>query len=135
MVPVMMGFQKPAGFPAGPPPAPRRTAAPAALVAETPAAATTATLGFRAGFVHVYGPAPEHGAVDGSDGPVGFGGVGHFNERKATRLASVAVADHADPFDHAVLFEERTYGFLSDTEIQVANKNILHLISLRMKAP
>jgi hypothetical protein len=131
----MMGFQKPGSLPAGFPPAPRRTAAPAALVAETPAASATATLGFRTGFVHIDGPAPEHGSVEGSDGAVRFGGIRHFDEGKSARLAGVAVADQADPIDHTVLFEKRAYGFLGDTEIQVANKNILHLISLRMKAP
>src|SRR5581483_9870639 len=88
------------------------TVARAAAVATTgskaaarPVASAGATLWFRAGFVHVPGPAVELLAVERIDGAICFGGIGHLNESEAARLAGVAVRDEVDAFHRAILFK------------------------------
>src|ERR1700680_1529598 len=69
-------------------------------------------------------------AVETGDGFGGFGVIGHFHESKAAGPAGLAVGGNVNACDLAERLEERTQVALGGLETHVANKQILHSLSL-----
>lgn len=93
------------------PTAATRTAASAwtATTAGTPAAAgsaRTAAIGLGTRFVDVQRPSAELFPVEGSNGFLGLGGVGHFYKCKSSRTTRVTISDHADLIDLAMRLKQ-----------------------------
>src|ERR1019366_4175536 len=57
-----------------------------------------------------------------------FGGVRHFDERKTPRAAGVAVGYQVDTVHLSVGLKERTDGRFSCCEIQIAYKDVFHIV-------
>jgi hypothetical protein len=98
----------------------------AAAIAATATVATAAALAFRTSFVDIQGSAAHFMAIDGGDGPVAFRVIGHFDERKASGLACVAVGYYTHAVDCAMGFKQRTDVLFSGVETKISHKNILH---------
>src|ERR1035441_1444796 len=95
----------------------------------TEAAATTAAaLGFRPSLVDIECTAIEISTVEGRNGAVRFSGVRHFDERKSAGAAGVAVGYEVDTIHLSVGLEERTDGRFSCCEIQIAYKDVFHIV-------
>src|ERR1035437_6228834 len=60
--------------------------------------------------------------------PWGCGGVRHFDERKTARAAGVAVGYEVDTVHLSVGLKERTDGRFSCCEIQIAYKDVFHIV-------
>jgi hypothetical protein len=114
------------------------------VVASTAAAAGTASsagtaaaagsagtaVGFGTGFVDVQCASAQFFAVQGCDGFLGFGGIGHFYEGEAAGASGVTVGDQADLIDFAVgLKQGSQFGFRGAVR-EVANKKLFHEIPL-----
>src|SRR6202142_1273516 len=105
------------------------TAGTATATAATEAAATTAAaLGFRPSLVDIERTAIEIRTVEGRNRAVRFGGVRHFDERKSARAAGVAVGFEVDRIHLSVGLKERTDGRFSCCEIQIAYKDVFHIV-------
>src|SRR5450755_2055531 len=105
------------------------TAGTATATPATEAAATTAAaLGFRPSLVDIERTAIEIGTIQGRNGAVRFGGVRHFDERKSARAAGVAVGYEVDTIHLSVGLKERTDGRFSCCEIQIAYKDVFHIV-------
>jgi hypothetical protein len=126
---------------AGQPPSLPARLSPLAWSAAAPAAASAAEITaasaaratpvyLRPGFIHIERPSAQIVPVQRRDGAIGFGRVGHFNKRKATRTAGLPVGHQIDAFYRAMRFKEGPNRLLGGAEIQVAYENILHRISL-----
>src|ERR1022692_898164 len=92
------------------------------------AATTAAALGFRPSLVDIERTAIEIGTIEGRNGAVRFGGVRHFDERKTARAAGVAVGYEVDTIHLSVGLKERTDGRFSCCEIQIAYKDVFHIV-------
>jgi hypothetical protein len=102
---------------------------PAALpTAAVAAVSTAATIFLGFGFVDIESAAVHVAAIDGSDGFVSCGVIGHFDESEAARPAGVTVGNQVDPIHCAELFKHRSNGSVGGVETEVSYKNILHLI-------
>jgi hypothetical protein len=80
-----------------------------ATTAGTPAAAgsaRTAAIGLGTRFVNVQCPSAELFPVEGSNGFLGLGGVGHFYKCKSSRTTRVTISDHADLIDLAMRLKQ-----------------------------
>src|ERR1017187_4417438 len=105
------------------------TAGTATATPTTEAAATTAAaLGFRPSLVNIERTAIEISTIEGRNGAVRFGGVRHFDERKSAGAAGVAVGYEVDTIHLSVGLEERTDGRFSCCEIQIAYKDVFHIV-------
>ena len=94
----------------------------------TAAAATTtaaAAVGLRPGFIHIERATSQILAVQGLDGTVGFPGVGHLDEGKASGAARVAVRHQADFLNSSIRREEGADRLFSGAKIQITYENIL----------
>src|ERR1019366_2354383 len=100
------------------------TATPTTKAPATPAAA----LGFRPSLVDIERTAIEISTVESRNGAVRFGGVRHFDERKSARAAGVAVGYEVDTIHLSVGLKERTDGRFSCCEIQIAYKDVFHIV-------
>jgi hypothetical protein len=100
----------------------------ATATAATEAAATAAALGFRPSLVDIERTAIEIRTIEGRNRAVRFGGVRHFDERKTARTAGVTVGYQVDTVHLSVGLEERTDGRFSCCEIQIAYKNVFHIV-------
>jgi hypothetical protein len=105
------------------------TAGTAAAAATTEAAATTAAaLGLRPSLVDVERTAIEIGSIERRNRAVRFGGVRHFDERKTARAAGIAVGYEVYTIHLSVGLKERTDGRFSCCEIQIAYKDVFHIV-------
>src|SRR5450759_4233067 len=105
------------------------TAGTATTAATTEAAATTAAaLGFRPSLVDVERTAIEISTIERRNRAVRFGGVRHFDERKTARASGVAVGYEVDTVHLSVGLKERTDGRFSCCEIQIAYRNVFHIV-------
>jgi hypothetical protein len=69
-------------------------------------------------------------AVQRRDGPIRLGRVVHFHECETARAPGVAIRYQADPVNRSVGLKQRTDGSLGSRKIQIAYKNILHVVFL-----
>src|SRR5450759_2419738 len=105
------------------------TAGTATTAATTEAAATTAAaLGFRPSLVDIECTAIEISTIERRNRAVRFGGVRHFDKRKTARAAGVAVGYEVDTVHLSVRLKERTDGRFSCCEIQIAYKDVFHIV-------
>src|ERR1035438_1330681 len=104
------------------------TATTTAGTATAAPATTAASLGFRPSLVDIERTAIEIGTIQGRNGAVRFGGVRHFHERKTARAAGVAVGYEVDTIHLSVRLKERTDGRFSCCEIQIAYKDVFHIV-------
>jgi hypothetical protein len=101
----------------------------ATTTAATEAAATTAAaLGFGPSLVDIERTAIEISSIERRNRAVRFGGVRHFDERKTARAAGVAVGYEVDTVHLSVGLKERTDGRFSCCEIQIAYKDVFHIV-------
>jgi hypothetical protein len=100
------------------------TAATAAKAAATAAAA----LGLGTRLIDVERTTVEFVTVEGRDRAIGFRRIRHFDEGEATRTAGVAVCYQVDTVHTAVGLEEATDGRFSCCEIQIAYKDVFHIV-------
>jgi hypothetical protein len=80
-----------------------------ATTARTAAAAGTAgtaAIGFGTRFVNIQRASAELFPVEGGNGFLGFGGVGHFYKCKSSRTTRVTISDHADLIDLAMRLKQ-----------------------------
>jgi hypothetical protein len=89
------------------------TSATAGTSAATATGTATATTAWRAsairlgtGFVNVQCAPTQFLAIECGNGLLGFGGIRHFDERKAAGTAGVAIGHDADLFDSSMRFEQ-----------------------------
>jgi hypothetical protein len=123
---------------------PRRAALPAGLTTLARAAASTATttsstkvapasmsaaLDLRAGLVNVQIATAKIHSIQGGYGTLSLGCIGHLHERKTSRSAGITIRHQADTFHGPVLLKKRADGIFSCAEVQVAYKNLFHVIS------
>src|SRR5450432_2499754 len=101
---------------------------PTAATATAEAAASAAALGFRPGLVDVERTAIEIGTIERRNRAVRFGGVRHFDERKTARAPGVTVGYQVDTVHLSVGLKERTDGRFSCCEIQIAYKDVFHIV-------
>src|SRR4029077_2614968 len=86
-------------------------------------------------FVHLQ-IAPAHlFAVETGNGLGGFGIIGHFDKSKAACPAGFAVGGDVNAGDLTERLEERAQVALGGLETHVANKQILHSLSLLKSMP
>jgi hypothetical protein len=85
-------------------------------------------LGFRPSLVDIERTAIEIGAIERRNRAVRFSGVRHFDERKTARAAGVTVGYEVDTVHLSVGLKERTDGRFSCCEIQIAYKNVFHIV-------
>jgi len=84
-------------------------------------------------FIHIEGASAQRLAVEGGDGSIGLGAIGHFDEAEPTRLAGIAVADQSDLLYGAIVFEQGTNGVFGRPEIQITDKNVFHLLPISLR--
>ena len=101
----------------------------ATAVSTSAAKAAAATLRFGPGLIDIERAAAEIGTVQRGDGAICFRGIRHFDECKAARPAGVAVRYQVHSFDTSVWFEERSNRRFRCSEIQIANKDVFHVVS------
>ena len=104
---------------------PRRVFCPPATTARTRTA-----LCFRTRLIHIQRPAAHIGAVQSRDCPLRFAFIRHLHESKAPGPPGLPIGHDAHSFYRAIGFEERSNRFLTNTEIEVAYKNIFQVFSL-----
>jgi hypothetical protein len=85
------------------------------------------------GFIHIERASAQLLPVEGGDGAIGLGAVGHFDESEATRLAGIAVANQRNALDGAVGFEQRANGIFGRAEIQITDKDVFHLLPISLR--
>jgi hypothetical protein len=69
----------------------------ASSATKAPSAAVVGSLSLWPCLVDGQCAATEFGAIESCDGLLSFSGIGHFDERKATRTSGIAVGHHSDP--------------------------------------
>jgi len=104
------------------------TAGTATTAAAKAAATTAAALGLRPSLINVERTAIEIGSVESRNRTVGFGGVRHLDERKTARATGVTVRYQVDTVHLSVRLEERTDGRFSCCKIQIAYKDVFHIV-------
>jgi hypothetical protein len=111
-----------------------RTTAPttSATAASAEVASTTAmsaALYLRAGLVNVQIATAKIHSIQCGYGSFGLTCIGHLHERKTSRSARITIRHQADTFHGPVLLKKRADGIFSRAEVQVAYKNLFHVIS------
>jgi hypothetical protein len=71
-----------------------------------PTAAAARRIGLRFSLINLQRAASKIGAVQGGDRLIGFAGVGHLDESKASRASGFAVSDNADALHGAMRLEQ-----------------------------
>src|SRR4029077_13785567 len=104
------------------------TAGTSTTTARTTATRWTAAIRLGTGFVDVQGAAAQFLAIEGGNRLLGFGGVCHFDERKAAGTAGIAIGHDADLLDRPMGFEQRPQLCFSGAVGDVANKQLLHIV-------
>lgn len=112
-------------LPAGLAPA-AKTATAATVSAATEAVSAATALFTRACFVDVHGAAVEFCAIQSVDCVGRFARIGHLNERKASRLARISIANDADLLDGTVSCKGGLKLVLCGLVGKVSYKNIRH---------
>jgi hypothetical protein len=105
---------------------PAATATVAAIAAAT-ATTPRAPLCFRTSFIDRERTAIQLFAVKGGNGAFTFRVIRHFNECEALRSTGIPISYDTGAIDGSVCFKHRSYGIVCRPEIEVSNKNILHL--------
>jgi len=90
-------------------------------------ATTAKSLVLGTSFIDVQRAAPEIGAVQAGDGPVGFLGIAHFDKRKAAGAAGKTIRHQIDTIYRSIPFKHRTDGRIASGKIQIAYENILQI--------
>jgi hypothetical protein len=72
--------------------------------------------------------AVEISSIQRRNRAVRFSGVRHFDERKTARAAGVTVGYQIDTVHLSVRLKERTDRRFSCCEIQIAYKNVFHIV-------
>jgi hypothetical protein len=99
----------------------------AATAAEA-AATTAAALGLGPRLIDVERTTVEFVTVESRDRAIGFRRIRHFDEGETTRTAGVTVCYQVDTVHTAVGLEEATDGRFSCCEIQIAYKDVFHIV-------
>jgi hypothetical protein len=94
----------------------------------------SAALNLRAGLGNVQIATAKVHSVQSGDGSFSLPRIGHLHERKTSRSARITIRHQADTFHGPVLLKKRADGIFSCAEVQVANKNLFHVISSYLKA-
>jgi len=102
----------------------------APLTSETAAVSAATTLGLRTSLIDVQRAAFEIRTVQAGDGPVGFLCVAHFDKRKAAGAAGITIRNQIDTINCSIPLEHGTNRRIGSGKIQIAYKNILHVITL-----
>jgi hypothetical protein len=114
------------------------TAATTSATAATPesagATSRTATIHLGPCFVYVQRAPSQVVAVQARNCAVSFRRVRHFDEGEASRTTRVAIGHQVHAFHSAIRFEKGADRLFRCAEIQVANENILHRISLQFES-
>jgi hypothetical protein len=69
-------------------------------------------------------------SVQCGDGALRFTGISHFDKREAPGTPGLAIRNHADTLHFSVRLKQRANRRFRGRKIQIAYKNVLHLISL-----
>ena len=105
------------------------TARTATTTASAEAATTAAAaLGFRPSLIDIECTAIKISTIERRNCAIRFSGVRHFNERKTARAAGVTVGYQVDTVHLSVRLKERTDGRFSSCEIQIAYKDVFHIV-------
>jgi hypothetical protein len=104
------------------------TARTATTTASAEAAATAAALGFRPSLINIERTAIKICTIEGRNRAIRFSGVRHFDERKTARTAGVAVGYQVDTVHLSIRLKERTDRRFSSCEIQIAYKDVFHIV-------
>ncbi len=123
----------PAGFATRGPTATTATtarAATAATTASAKAAATTAAaaLGLGTRLINIERTTVEFMTIESGDCAIRFRRIRHFDEGEATRTAGVTVGYQVNSVHTTVGLKERTDGRFSCREIQIAYKDVFHIV-------
>jgi hypothetical protein len=110
------------------------TAATAARTSTTAAARRAAAIGLRSGFINVQRAPTEFFAIERGNCFFRFRGIGHFDEGKAARTASIAIGYDADLLDGPVRLEQRPQLCFGGAVGDVADKQLLHDVSSVLQA-
>jgi hypothetical protein len=105
---------------------PTSTRTAATWTAPAPGSARTAAIGLRTRFVNVQRASAELFPVEGGNGFLGFGGVGHFYKCKSSRTTRVTISDHADLIDLAMRLKQGPKFCFCGAVREIANKKLLH---------
>jgi hypothetical protein len=89
----------------------------------------SAALDLRAGLVNIQIATAKIHSIQGGYGSFGLTCIGHLHERKTSRSARITIRHQADTFHGPVLLKKRADGIFSRAEVQVAYKNLFHVIS------
>jgi hypothetical protein len=114
--------------PTGASTAPTRSSTPTAAGTAT-AAETSAALGLGTRFIDVQCTATEFLAVEGRNGLLSLGGVGHFYESKPARTPGVTVRNNTDLVDFSVGLKQSPQLGFGCAVGDVADKKFLHNVS------
>ena len=104
------------------------TARTATTTASAEAATTAAALGFRPSLINIERTAIKISTIERRNCAIRFSGVRHFNERKTARTAGVTVGYQVDTVHLSVWLKERTDRRFSSCEIQIAYKDVFHIV-------
>jgi hypothetical protein len=107
-------------------------AAAAATATAASAAETTATLGFRPGFVHGQRTSAGIATVQGGDGSVGFVVIRHFDKTESPRPARVAIRDYGGAVNGAMRLKPLPQVSFSGTKSEISNKYLFHRCSFQI---
>jgi hypothetical protein len=88
-----------------------------------------AAIDFGTGFVDIQLSSAHLGPIQRGNGLLGFVIIGHFNKRKSSRAARVAVRYDAHAFYCPVDLKQRSHLFFTGAEGQISDKNLFHVIS------
>jgi len=80
--------------------------------------------------VHVQRPTAHIRTIQRGYRPLRLTLIRHLHKRKAPRPAGLTIGHDAHALHRAICFEERSNRFLTNAEIEVANKNIFQVFSL-----
>ena len=107
-----------------------------ARTATAAGSARTTAIGLGASFVDVQRAPAQIFPVQGGNGFLSFGIVGHFHEGKSARSSGVAISDHTDLIDLAMRLKRRSVVPLPVVTVrEIANKSFfMDFLFLRANA-
>jgi hypothetical protein len=111
------------------------TPAPAGTSAASATRAATAALRLGAGFIDVQRAPAQFFSIQGGNGFLGLGRVGHFDERESSRTSGLTVSHYADLLDLAMGLEQRSQLCFRCTVGDVADEQFLHVCFLFEMGP
>src|ERR1035437_871195 len=101
----------------------------ATFAAKASARAAPAPFALGPGLVDVELSAAHIGPVEGRNGLVRRGGIRHFHECEAPGTPGIPVGDQIDALHCSMGFKQRPNCRFRRREIQIAYKNVLHVVS------